>query len=133
MPPELAVAYAGEELQLNPWYMYSHLLVILLVIPLILARVREAMRVNCQKVGNSISLACASFPSFRPVSSSRNRHQRVVSRAFWGRIRTRRPRFSLGQPPHRIRGRIFSTHIPGTQVSQMYSTVLATSRLQLLL
>jgi hypothetical protein len=50
MPPELAVAYAGEELQLNLWYMYSHLLVILLVIPLILARVREAMRVNCQKV-----------------------------------------------------------------------------------
>ena len=50
MPPELAVAYVGEELQLNLWYMYSHLLVILLVIPLILARVREAMRVNCQKV-----------------------------------------------------------------------------------
>ena len=38
MPPELAVAYAGEELQLNLWYMYSHLLVILLAIPLILAR-----------------------------------------------------------------------------------------------
>ena len=50
MPPELAVAYVGEELQLNLWYMYSHLFVILLVIPLILARVREAMRVNCQKV-----------------------------------------------------------------------------------
>ena len=75
MPPELAVAYVGEELQLNLWYMYSHLLVILLVIPLILARVREATRVNCQRWANSISLACASFPSFRHVSNSRNRHQ----------------------------------------------------------
>ena len=62
MPPELAVAYAGEELQLNLWYMYSHLLVILLVIPLILARVREAMRVNCQKVGK-FDFACVRLVS----------------------------------------------------------------------
>ena len=62
MPPELAVAYVGEELQLNLWYMYSHLLVILLVIPLILARVREAMRVNCQKVGK-FDFACVRLVS----------------------------------------------------------------------
>ena len=65
MPPELAVAYAGEELQLSMWYMYSHLLVILLVIPLILARVREAMRVNCQKVGK-FDFACVRLVSLVP-------------------------------------------------------------------
>ena len=62
MPPELAVAYAGEGLQLNLWYMYSHLLVILLVIPLILACVREAMRVNCHKVGK-FDFACVRLVS----------------------------------------------------------------------
>ena len=56
MPPELAVAYAGEELQLSMWYMYSHLLVILLVTPLILARVREAMRVNCHLAGAAFAI-----------------------------------------------------------------------------